>query len=329
MHNPFVPETLEGWSVLHLLYRVRWDEARMLSQADCERIGTEARAALDSRGDGHTAFVQMLGHKADFMVIVFRRTFDALGQAQLNLSRSQLGGYLELMQELNLDVAGEFLVMAATLIHLKSRTLLLPMWKDVTLDQYDLLIGHEVGHALYSDDLSYIEDCKVQPGLHTFVNVLEDVRIEKRVKDAFPGMRSVFARGYRDFYEHGPLFQLDRPIAEYSFIDRVNMYFKGGFASGIKFSPEEIPFVRRIEAAETFADVIAMTDEVYGFAKERGEEEAEQQALPDMNMDDMDMGDDFSDEDDEDVLCVVVSSDAKGLNVASTCIKGMSAVLFI
>src|SRR5437667_8535871 len=32
--------------------------------------------------------------------------------------------YLDLMQELNLDVAGEFLVMAATLIHVKSRMLL-------------------------------------------------------------------------------------------------------------------------------------------------------------------------------------------------------------
>jgi segregation and condensation protein A len=32
--------------------------------------------------------------------------------------------YIELMQELNLDIAGEFLVMAATLIHIKSRTLL-------------------------------------------------------------------------------------------------------------------------------------------------------------------------------------------------------------
>jgi segregation and condensation protein A len=32
--------------------------------------------------------------------------------------------YIDLMQELNLDVAGEFLVMAATLIHIKSRMLL-------------------------------------------------------------------------------------------------------------------------------------------------------------------------------------------------------------
>src|SRR5205809_6606265 len=32
--------------------------------------------------------------------------------------------YIDMMQELNLDVAGEFLVMAATLIHIKSRMLL-------------------------------------------------------------------------------------------------------------------------------------------------------------------------------------------------------------
>src|SRR5918997_257372 len=32
--------------------------------------------------------------------------------------------YLDLMQELNLDLASEFLVMAATLIHIKSRMLL-------------------------------------------------------------------------------------------------------------------------------------------------------------------------------------------------------------
>jgi len=38
----------------------------------------------------------------------------------------QYMNYLELMQELNLDIAGDFLVMAATLIHIKSRTLLPP-----------------------------------------------------------------------------------------------------------------------------------------------------------------------------------------------------------
>lgn len=38
--------------------------------------------------------------------------------------------YLEIMKELNLDIAGEFLVMAATLIHIKSR-MLLPVDEEI------------------------------------------------------------------------------------------------------------------------------------------------------------------------------------------------------
>ena len=40
--------------------------------------------------DGATAFVQMLGHKADLMVILFRRSFDDLAAAQLAFSRTPL-----------------------------------------------------------------------------------------------------------------------------------------------------------------------------------------------------------------------------------------------
>ena len=36
MHNAFVPETLEGWSLLHLMYRVKWDAVRALSDAQPE-----------------------------------------------------------------------------------------------------------------------------------------------------------------------------------------------------------------------------------------------------------------------------------------------------
>ena len=32
----------------------------------------------------------------------------------------------------------------------KSRVLGLPIWKDVSKDVYDLLCGHEVGHALFT-----------------------------------------------------------------------------------------------------------------------------------------------------------------------------------
>src|SRR5687767_9746141 len=95
MHNPFVPETLDGWSLLHLMYRVRWDRLRATSAADRERMSDEVVRALAVPDAGSTAFVQVLGHKADLMFICFRRGFEQLAQAQLALSRTGLHDLLE------------------------------------------------------------------------------------------------------------------------------------------------------------------------------------------------------------------------------------------
>jgi len=95
MHNPFVPESLEGWSILHLMYRVRWDRLRGASSADLQRMADEVTRAVPVPDAGSTAFVQMLGHKADLMFICFRRGFEQLAQAQLALSRTEIAGALE------------------------------------------------------------------------------------------------------------------------------------------------------------------------------------------------------------------------------------------
>jgi chlorite dismutase len=95
MHNPFVPETLEGWSLLHLMYRVRWDRLRGLTDVDLKRQADEAVRALAVPDAGATAFVQMLGHKADLMIVCFRPDFEQLAQAQLALSRTELQQALE------------------------------------------------------------------------------------------------------------------------------------------------------------------------------------------------------------------------------------------
>jgi len=95
MHNPFVPETLDGWSLLHLMYRVRWDRLRDVSAADRERMADEVVRALAVPDAGSTAFVQVLGHKADLMFVCFRRGFEQLAQAQLALSGTALYDLLE------------------------------------------------------------------------------------------------------------------------------------------------------------------------------------------------------------------------------------------
>jgi chlorite dismutase len=104
MHNPLVPESLEGWSLLHLMYRLKWEELRALSDAERGRLAEEAVAAIAAptaapgaagENEGPTAFAQMLGHKADLMVTCFRRSFEGLASSQLAWQRSGLARYLE------------------------------------------------------------------------------------------------------------------------------------------------------------------------------------------------------------------------------------------
>jgi chlorite dismutase len=100
VHNPFVPETLEGWSALHLMYRIDWARLRQSTAAGRGQMAQEFAAALASTAatteQGATALVQLLGHKGDLMVIAFRRSFDELGRTQLAIARTALNAYLTL-----------------------------------------------------------------------------------------------------------------------------------------------------------------------------------------------------------------------------------------
>jgi hypothetical protein len=161
---------------------------------------------------------------------------------------------------------------------LQSRTLTLPKWQNITVDQYDLLIGHEVGHARYSDDLDSLKG--ISRGLHTFINVLEDTRIERLMKEEFPGLRGSFRRGYADFATKGPLFQLDRPIEKYAFIDRVNIHYKIGAHVAVPFSADEQAILRRIDALRTMRDAVNLAKELYAAEKEQKQQEQQDQPKP-------------------------------------------------
>jgi chlorite dismutase len=98
MHDPRVPEALEGWSVLHQMFRVRWPEWRRLAPRERARFAEEAAGALGSmqRGsEGTSVPVTLLGHKGDLMLVHFRRGFEELLAAELALSGLAIAAFLE------------------------------------------------------------------------------------------------------------------------------------------------------------------------------------------------------------------------------------------
>ncbi|HEX3353414.1 MAG TPA: hydrogen peroxide-dependent heme synthase [Terriglobales bacterium] len=95
---PAVPLTIEGYSVLHQMMRVRWAAWRQVSAADKTTILNDAGALLarmEHGTAGQSALFSLLGHKGDLMFIHFRQSFDELNQAELQLSQLALSDYLE------------------------------------------------------------------------------------------------------------------------------------------------------------------------------------------------------------------------------------------
>jgi chlorite dismutase len=98
MHDPRVPEALEGWSVLHQLFRVRWAEWHAVPAEERRRLAAEAADVLASMRQGAAGAsvpVTLLGHKGDLMLIHLRRSFDELQAAELAVSGLGLAAYLE------------------------------------------------------------------------------------------------------------------------------------------------------------------------------------------------------------------------------------------
>ena len=90
MHDPRVPETLEGWSVLHQMFRIRWPEWRVRPEDLRRRLAEEAAEAIAAmrRGEaGTTVPVTLLGHKGDLMLVHLRRSFEELQAAQVAVAR--------------------------------------------------------------------------------------------------------------------------------------------------------------------------------------------------------------------------------------------------
>ena len=169
------------------------------------------------------------------------------------------------------DLVVEHKKVETACFNVHTRVLTLPMWEKASGIVYDLLVGHEVGHALYTPDEDWLKTHKVPP---QFVNVVEDARIEKLMKRRYAGLSKTFYNGYRELAEQD-FFQIgDDDVKEYNLADKVNLYYKIGNFVDIPFAEfDEMPIVRMIGECETFSDVLIAAEFLYKFCKKKQEEE--------------------------------------------------------
>ena len=152
------------------------------------------------------------------------------------------------------------------------RVLILPIWKTASSTVYDLLVGHEVGHALYTPNMD------LKGASKSFVNVLEDARIERMMKVTYPGLRKSFFEGYKQLWDMDFFGVKGDDVETISLIDRINLYFKGN--PQMPFSDEEMVWVRRAATTKTFDDVLELARDLYDYCAQKQEEKEEMPPMP-------------------------------------------------
>ena len=149
------------------------------------------------------------------------------------------------------------------------RILTLPIWEKASENIYDLLVAHEVGHALFTPNVW--PDCKCP---QSFVNVTEDARIEKHIKRKYAGLPKTFYNGYQEL-DHLDFFEpKDKELEELGLIDRINLYYKVGAFTPIPFkNSEEESLCERVGLAESFEAACQLAEEIYTYMKMEKEKE--------------------------------------------------------
>ena len=186
----------------------------------------------------------------------------------------------------------------------KSRVLGLPDWSDKDLNVYNLLVGHEVGHALFTP-FDGLDSEKARSLPKGFINVVEDNRIERKIQTEYPGLINKMSKGYNVLYNDGFFGELTNNVdkSKLSLIDKINLISKIGRHISIDLDDVETELFNEVNTSKTFDDVLEVCQKIVDYSKEQEEKEKEEkQPEPDKGEQDSegsDSNDDTSTESDD------------------------------
>ena len=159
--------------------------------------------------------------------------------------------------------------------NVQSRVLTLPVW-DASENVYDMLVSHEVSHALYTPNIEWYKDRQINP---SFVNIVEDARVEKLMKRRYAGISKTFFNGYQELSDKD-FFGIElKDIDEMNLADKINLYFKIGNFVDIDFTVEEEIYRSQVEKAETFEDTLDAAEALFKYCQAKLEEKKEQEKI--------------------------------------------------
>jgi len=185
----------------------------------------------------------------------------------------------------------------------QNRILACPTFKDdISPELYDLFMGHEVGHALHTPFEGLHSTLKENRTLKGYLNVVEDVRIERKIREKFTGLRKSFFKAYNELMQRDFFGIKDRDLQTLSLIDKINLITKVGSRVNIKLTDEESVFLKAAEDCDTWDDVVQVATAIYEWSKENEVRDEKDEAITNVHIDvndedyDEDYDEDFGDD---------------------------------
>ena len=163
------------------------------------------------------------------------------------------------------DVTVSYQKVATASFNPNTREVVLPIWKDKSESVMDMMSLHEVGHALYTP-VDLLEKGFKKQVKHSFLNVLEDVRIEKMIQDKYLGSVRVFKKAYTELLEKDFFNVNGKDLSKLNLIDRINMHYKN--VPNVPFSNDELEWVDKANQTKTSDDVLNLAIELQEWMKE-------------------------------------------------------------
>ena len=148
-----------------------------------------------------------------------------------------------------------------------NRILTLPIFKTDSKDVTDMLVAHECAHALFTPTNGW-KKVSDDEELRSYVNVLEDCRIDKKIQKKYPGVVTNYVNGFEILNRQNFFGLKDKDYdTDLMLIDKVNIFYKSSKKLQFNFSNTDNLWLKQVDSLKSFNDVVKLAKKMLEWQK--------------------------------------------------------------
>tara|TARA_Y200000002_G_scaffold149699_1_gene123677 strand:+ start:18784 stop:21135 length:2352 start_codon:yes stop_codon:yes gene_type:complete len=156
--------------------------------------------------------------------------------------------------------------------NLVDRILTIPVFKNPKGAVYDMLIAHEVSHALHTPQKDWEVAVTENPDIRDYINIIEDIRIDKMIQNKYPGVVQDYLDGFKILWNDNFFGARDKDLdLELQLADKINLFYKSSKTLSFDFDNAEKLFVDMCNQCVTFNDVVEAAKKLAEWQKKQNE----------------------------------------------------------